>query len=74
MTGNEDLYISKVIHQSPIEVNEEGTEAAATTAIIMSGKSLSLTLKIFKADHPFIFFILYKPTNTILFMGRLIEL
>lgn len=73
ITGNKDLYISKVIHQSFIEVNEEGTEAAAATAVIMSGKSLSLSQKVFKANHPFIFFILYKPTNTILFMGKLIE-
>jgi len=73
MTGSRDLYISKVIHQSFIEVNEEGTEAAAATAVIMSGKSISLGPKIFKADHPFLFFIIHKPTNTILFMGRFIE-
>jgi len=73
MTGDKDLYISKVIHQSFIEVNEEGTEAAAATAVIMSGKSIGLGPKVFKADHPFLFFIIHKPTNTILFMGRFIE-
>ncbi|MGB9787481.1 MAG: serpin family protein [Dictyoglomus turgidum] len=73
MTEDKDLYISKVIHQSFIEVNEEGTEAAAATAVIMSGKSIGLGPKVFKADHPFLFFIIHKPTNTILFMGRFIE-
>lgn len=73
MTGDRDLYISKVIHQSFIEVNEEGTEAAAATAVIMSGKGIGLGPKVFKADHPFLFFIIHKTTNTILFMGRFIE-
>jgi len=73
MTGDKDLYISKVIHQSFIEVNEEGTEAAAATAIIMSGKSISSGPILFKADRPFIFLIQDKKTGTILFMGRFIE-
>mgnify|MGYP001484222743 FL=1 len=73
MTGDKDLYISKVIHQSFIEVNEEGTEAAAATAVIMSGKSISLGPILFKADRPFIFLIQDKKTGTILFMGRFIE-
>ncbi len=73
MTGSRDLYISMVIHQSFIEVNEEGTEAAAATAVIMSGKSIALQPILFKADRPFIFLIHHIQTNTILFMGRLVE-
>ncbi|MBU4317506.1 MAG: serpin family protein [Proteobacteria bacterium] len=73
MTGGKGgLAISEVIHQANIEVNEEGTEAAAATAVIM-GKSLSMP-EVFKADHPFIFVIRHRPTNAILFMGSVLEL
>ena len=68
-----DLKISKVIHQSFVEVNEEGTEAAAATAVIMEdnagGPSSPEPIE-FKADHPFIFFIEHKETGQILFMGK----
>jgi serpin B len=73
MTGSKDLYISKVIHQSFIEVNEEGTEAAAATAVIMSGKSIAPMIIEFKADRPFLFIIRDIKTNTILFTGRFVE-
>ena len=59
--------ISKVIHQSFIEVNEEGTEAAAATAVIMEDLGIPLE---FTADHPFIFLIEHKETGQILFMGK----
>jgi serpin B len=71
MTGGKGLSISEVIHQANVEINEEGTEAAAATAVIM-GKSISMPL-VFKADHPFIFVIRHRPTNTILFMGSMME-
>ena len=73
MTESKDLYISKVIHQSFVEVNEEGTEAAAATAVIMSGKSIAPMIIEFKADRPFLFIIRDIKTNTILFMGRFVE-
>ena len=74
INGNYDLYIGKVIHQAFVEVNEEGTEAAAATAIIMNTKSLIIEESvIFKADHPFIFLIRDIETNTILFMGRVMN-
>jgi serpin B len=67
------LKISKVIHQSFVEVNEEGTEAAAATAVVMEhyggGPSKPVPIE-FKADHPFIFFIEHKETGQILFMGK----
>uniref|UniRef100_A0A9J2Q118 Serpin domain-containing protein n=1 Tax=Ascaris lumbricoides TaxID=6252 RepID=A0A9J2Q118_ASCLU len=65
------LIISHVIHQAFIETNEEGTEAAAATAILMSRsmRPLAATLPIkFIADHPFIFAIV--KNNHILFIGR----
>lgn len=72
MTGRKDLFISEVIHQAFVEVNEEGTEAAAATAVIMTLKSVKEEpeIKIFKADHPFIFIIQEIKTGNILFLGR----
>ncbi|MBW2987151.1 serpin family protein [Candidatus Woesearchaeota archaeon] len=71
MTGDTSLYISAVIHQAFVEVNEEGTEAAAATGVVISLKSAMPTQpKVFRADHPFIFMIQQKDTGNILFMGR----
>ena len=72
MTGKPDLYITEVVHQAFVEVNEEGTEAAAATGIIMGAKAV-LMKKVFRADHPFIFFIQEKRTGAILFFGRVME-
>jgi serpin B len=69
MTGMRDLFISAVLHKAFIEINEEGTEAAAATAVIM-GRSLR---KVFRADHPFIFMIKDNRTGSILFMGRIVN-
>ena len=69
MDGTEWLYISDVIHQAFVEVNEEGTEAAAATVVIMSVGS-AMPMNTFQADHPFIFIIQEKETGVILFMGR----
>ena len=72
MTGKKDLKIDKVIHQAFIEVNEEGTEAAAATGVKTSNiVSMPPPTPIFKADHPFIFIIQQKETGNILFMGRI---
>ncbi|NOZ46827.1 MAG: serpin family protein [Chlorobi bacterium] len=70
MTGKQDLQIDKVIHKSFIEVNEEGSEAAAVTAVVMREKSAALK-KVFRANHPFVFIIKENLHNSILFMGRL---
>jgi len=71
MTGERDLYISAVIHKAYVDVNEEGTEAAAATAVAMKMTAIgpSQTL-IFRADHPFVFLIHDNQTGSILFMGR----
>ncbi len=63
------LWISQIKHKAFVEVNEEGTEAAATTAVEMATKSISMD-PVFKADHPFIFLIRDNSTGSILFMGR----
>ena len=72
MAGTKDLYIDDVIHQAFVEVNEEGTEAAAATAVVMrlSAMPLEETVPLFRADHPFIFLIQENETGNILFMGR----
>ena len=74
INGNKDLFISKVLHKAFIEVNEEGTEAAAATAVIMMRKTIngggSSSRITFDCDHPFLFTIYHKATNTILFMGN----
>ncbi|XP_054109801.2 serpin B6 isoform X1 [Callithrix jacchus] len=64
-----DLFLSKVVHKSFVEVNEEGTEAAAATAAIMMLRCARFTPR-FCADHPFLFFIQHSKTNGILFCGR----
>ena len=71
MTGKHDLFIGQVIHQAFVDVNEEGTEAAAATAVIMeAGSAMPQQPKVFNADHPFLFLIQEKKTGNILFMGR----
>ncbi|XP_068713939.1 serpin B6-like [Montipora foliosa] len=68
--AQEPLYVSKVVHKAFIEVNEEGTEAAAATGIGMMLMSLK---PMFSANHPFLFFIRHVRTGAILFLGRLME-
>ncbi len=73
ITGGKDLFISDVIHKAFIDVNEEGTEAAAATAVIMvtsinGGGSSRI---VFDCDHPFLYLIQHKQTGTILFMGSI---
>lgn len=70
MTGGRDLFVSQVIHQAYVKVDEKGTEAAAATAVIMRLTAVPET-KIFRADRPFIFIIQEKQTGAILFMGRI---
>jgi len=73
----DNLYISEVIHKAFVDVNEEGTEAAAATAVvaILAGAALvkPKPVPIFRADHPFMFFIRDVRTNSILFIGRILD-
>ena len=75
MTGNEDLIISEVIHKAFIDLNEEGTEAAAATAVVMSLRSAVIPEepKRFVVDHPFLFLIRDVRTGSILFIGRVMN-
>jgi serpin B len=66
-----ELKIGSVVHQVFVEVDEKGTEAAAATAItiMITGRRIGRPM-IFRADHPFLFLIRDRRTNTILFIGR----
>jgi serpin B len=65
------LWIGQIKHKAFVEVNEEGTEAAAATAVEMITKSMPVREPVFRADHPFFFMIRDNETGTILFMGRM---
>lgn len=73
MDGTTDLFISDVVHKAYVDVNEEGTEAAAATAVVMKLTTVSEEepVPVFRADHPFIFLIQDNETGNILFMGRI---
>ena len=70
-----DLFISRVLHQSFLEVDEEGTEAAAATVVEIRETSVgpNENPSVLLIDRPFAFFIREKHTNTILFSGKLIN-
>uniref|UniRef100_A0A674P9S8 Serpin B6 n=1 Tax=Takifugu rubripes TaxID=31033 RepID=A0A674P9S8_TAKRU len=69
MSPANDLVLSEVIHKAFVEVNEEGTEAAAATGAVMNLRSARHSER-FYADHPFLFFIRHNPSRNILFAGR----
>jgi len=76
MTGKRDFAISAVIHKAFVEVNEEGTEAAAATAVTMRALAMRAPgppRPVFRADHPFIFLIRDNGSRSILFMGRMTD-
>jgi serpin B len=70
MDGSTRLYVDSVIHQAFVEVNEQGTEAAAVTVAVAKSKGMTSS---FVADHPFIFLIRDNATGSILFLGRVVD-
>ena len=69
MSSEQGLHLSKVVHKCFVEINEEGTEATATTEARITPDSLSVGQQ-FLADRPFLFFIQHSKTGAILFCGR----
>jgi serpin B len=74
MTTAERIFISEVIHKAFVAVDEDGTTAAAATAVMLGATAMPMPKpdpKVFKADHPFLFCIRHNPSGKILFIGRL---
>ncbi|XP_072461631.1 serpin B12 [Notamacropus eugenii] len=69
ISSNSHLYLSKAVHKTFVEVNEDGTQAAAATGAVVTTKSAS-PLVTFNVNHPFLFFIKHNKTDTILFYGK----
>ena len=73
MTGTRDLAISSVIHKAFVSVDEQGTEAAAATGVVMAGTAAPADPKSFVADKPFVFVIRDDDTGSLLFVGRVVD-
>lgn len=69
ISGSRDLFVYNVVHKAVVEVNEEGSEAAGATAVILQVESLRVGIP-FVVDHPFLFFIRNRHTGDILFAGQ----
>ncbi|PVD18461.1 hypothetical protein C0Q70_21010 [Pomacea canaliculata] len=70
---SEDLYLSEVYHKAFVEVNEEGSEAAAATGAAIKKRSMCISRNLFVVDHPFLIFIIDRRADIVLFMGRLVN-
>eukprot|EP00092_Neocalanus_flemingeri_P003991 GFUD01004297.1.p1 GENE.GFUD01004297.1~~GFUD01004297.1.p1 ORF type:complete len:458 (+),score=143.85 GFUD01004297.1:281-1654(+) len=71
--GTRQLFISSVVQKAFIEVNEEGSEAAAATGAVLMFRSGAASPRHFVADHPFIFYLRDKTTGMLLFQGRVVN-
>lgn len=73
VSGGERVSISEAYHKAFVDVNEEGTEAAAATGLMMRATAMQAPPQVFNADHPFLFVIRENQSGAILFMGRLVD-
>lgn len=73
MTGNRDLFIADVVHKAFVSVDEAGTEAAAATAVVMELTAVPETPVEVTVDRPFVFLIRDIETDTILFVGCVVN-
>lgn len=73
MIGNANVWIQGAIHKAYLNVNEDGTEAAAATGVVERDLGIMPPAKLFRADHPFVFLIRHTRSNSILFIGRVIS-
>lgn len=73
MDGSRNLFIGDVIHQACVDVNEQGTEAAAATAVTVHASAVMPAPPTFRVDHPFLFLIRDNQTGAILFLGSVVD-
>jgi serpin B len=73
MSSNKDLYISDVVHKAIVVVDEKGTEAAAATGVMVGTTAMPIDNVSVTIDHPFVFLIRDVKTNTVLFVGRVVN-
>jgi serpin B len=73
ITRTEPVAISEVIHKAFVDVNEEGTEAAAATGIVAKAGGPPTPLPQFRADRPFLFFLRERDSGVVLFAGRCVD-
>jgi serpin B len=71
--GTMDLVISDVLHKGFVAIDENGTEAAAATAVVVNADSAAPEPAVLNVDRPFMFFIRDRPTGAILFVGRVTD-
>lgn len=74
INDNGGLFISDVLHKTFVKVDEQGTEAAAVTAVVVETTSVGPPPPVFRADRPFIFAIRERHSGSILFIGKVLEL
>jgi serpin B len=72
LPAGQDLCVSSIFHKSFVEVNDEGTEAAAASAVVARRISLRMPMD-FIADHPFLFLIREDTTGVLLFVGHVVN-
>lgn len=71
MDGGRQLYVSSAVHKAFIDVTEEGSEAAAATAVCVNARCMPRRPVQFVANHPFLFLIADNRSESTLFLGRL---
>lgn len=72
ISDHNNLFVNLILHQALVEVNEQGTEAAAATVVMIAANGHGYQ-KVFYANRPFVFMIREKNSGSILFMGRLVD-
>jgi serpin B len=73
MDGTRELFVGGVIHEAFVKVDEEGTEAAAATAVMMDAGGMPAEPQLFSVDRPFLYLIRERETGAVVFMGRVLD-
>jgi serpin B len=76
ITSDAPLHLADVVHEAIVDVDEQGTEAVAATAVVAAMPSAEMNNRppfVFRADHPFIYLIRDESSDEILFLGRLVD-